>query len=306
MLLKAFITDQEILIMNKNLACAVLAASFIFTGTAESASFPAAGIDNTTSLGKFSIDVVGSFIGIVSNMSLQLSSDGFTWNSNTDVLTSPLLYDPSTQIYHGTPYASANNGPIDTVNTKIVSFDMSGAGGTSILAGSKAIDAPASIGQVTSLPSNNPAGGFPAKSFFDIFVNVTLPGLSDGFLYNRSNSPLLISNPSISSFPPNVVYIHGNSSAVPIYLHDPQINASNDVLFGYLTLAGHGVGYTNSTADVDKFNQAFSGLTSAPLPSTPADPTVAPLPIPGAIFFVAPALAGVFGWSRRKNRAGLA
>jgi hypothetical protein len=100
------------------------------------------------------------------------------------------------------------------------------------------------------------AGDFPARSFFDVFVEVTLPRvpftasdtnfpLTGAVLYNDASNPLLIENLSITNLPPEATYVHGQSTAVPIRFRDnrPPFWAAGDVL-GYLTLAGHGV-FTN-------------------------------------------------------------
>ena len=97
------------------------------------------------------------------------------------------------------------------------------------------------------------AGDFPAQSFFNVFVEVTLPQVpytvanSDfpaggAVLYNDASDPLLIENLSITNLPPEVTYVHGQSTAVPVRFKysNPPYWAADDVL-GYLTLAGHGV-----------------------------------------------------------------
>ena len=107
---------------------------------------------------------------------------------------------------------------------------------------------------------------FPAQSFFDIFVEVTLPqvpgnnsandfpGLLSGIplpsgqsqdgalLYNDANNPLVIVNTNVTSLPPTAVYIHGVTLAVPLKFKfaNPPYWAADDVI-GYLVLAGHGV-----------------------------------------------------------------
>jgi hypothetical protein len=67
---------------------------------------------------------------------------------------------------------------------------------------------------------------------------------------------LLVQSESITSFPPTVLYIHGNSSAVPLYFYAdiPAIGIHRGDLFGQLTVAGHGVGFTE--ADVPEFEAA--------------------------------------------------
>ncbi len=137
---------------------------------------------------------------------------------------------------------------------------MTGSGIT-LTAGTAAMDPnlPASVGQVTS---NSSTGGFPARSFFDVFVdiNVPLPPALGGGTANLTNAtvysgttaltppgmPLIIANSGITSFPPTVIYTHGNSTAVPVYVESPG-PFQGDIL-GLLILAGHGVGYGNSVA----------------------------------------------------------
>ena len=62
---------------------------------------------------------------------------------------------------------------------------------------------------MTPASSGKPNKDFSARSYFDVYVDVDLPGL--GTLYNKD--PLLIENDLISGFPPTVVYIHGDRNA---------------------------------------------------------------------------------------------
>jgi len=88
-----------------------------------------------------------------------------------------------------------------------------------------------------------------------------------GTLYNAL--PLIVKNPNLTALPPRVVYLHDTSSIVPIlFLSDnPALWARGDIL-GYFVLAGHGIGFTNSQADVDEFNnfmnsQPFTCVTTS-------------------------------------------
>ena len=122
---------------------------------------------------------------------------------------------------------------------------------------------PGGMGIGSSLPLNRRsigivqqttlAGDFPAQSFFDVFVEVNLPQVpytmsssefpaGGAVLYNDASNPLLIENLSITNLPPEVTYVHGQSTAVPVRFKNgnPPYWAADDVL-GYLTLAGHGV-----------------------------------------------------------------
>jgi hypothetical protein len=107
--------------------------------------------------------------------------------------------------------------------------------------------------------------GIVAKSFFNIYVQVNIPAVTGNSsipafplgvsaytfglarLTNAFSDPLVITNLNVTNLPPAVVYIHGETTAVPLYFMDnnlPYWSAGD--LFGSLTLAGHGVfGCTN-------------------------------------------------------------
>ena len=127
-------------------------------------------------------------------------------------------------------------------------------------------------------------GDFPAQSFFDVFVEVTLPPVpytisySDfpaggAVLYNDASDPLLIENLSLTELPPTVTYVHGQSTAVPIRFKNsnPPYWAAGDVL-GYLTLAGHGV-FTNTVT-------ATAPCAAATAPGGLLDQTLGPVGSP--------------------------
>jgi hypothetical protein len=128
------------------------------------------------------------------------------------------------------------------------------------------------------------SGDFPAQSFFDVFVEVTLPPvpytISDSdfpaggaVVYNDASDPLLIENLSLTELPPTVTYVHGQSTAVPIRFRDgnPPYWAAGDVL-GYLTLAGHGV-FTNTVT-------ATAPCAAATAPGGLLDQTLGPVGSP--------------------------
>jgi hypothetical protein len=113
-----------------------------------------------------------------------------------------------------------------------------------------------SIGIVQQI-NNGGANDFPGQSFFDIFVELTLPPIpgtvantdfptNGAVLYNDASDPLLVENLDVTNLPPQVTYYHGNTTAVPVLFkyNNPPYWAAGDVL-GYLTLAGHGV-FTNT------------------------------------------------------------
>jgi hypothetical protein len=129
----------------------------------------------------------------------------------------------------------------DMVFTQINSFNLAGTttgGAVSVTAGTAAMDPnlPNSVGEVISNAGSasmtTPTLDFPARSFFDVFVDITAPNptgtgtitLTNATVYSGTTAqsapgtPLVISNSGITSFPPVVIYTHGNSSAVPVYI----------------------------------------------------------------------------------------
>ena len=155
---------------------------------------------------------------------------------------------------------------------------------------------PGGLGIGSSLPMNRRSIGivqqtalgndFPAQSFFDVFVEVNLPQVpftisstdfpaGGAVLYNDASNPLLIENLSITNLPPEVTYVHGQSTAVPVRFKysNPPYWAADDVL-GYLTLAGHGV-ITNVVT-------ASAPCATATAPGGLLDQTLGPIgsPIP--------------------------
>ena len=107
--------------------------------------------------------------------------------------------------------------------------------------------------------SGLPANDFPAESFFNVFVEVAIPvfGGFPGATVTNSTA-LVVRNDNLLGFPPKVVYLHGDgdSPAVPVAFQsaDPGgLWAAGD-FFGWLILAGHGVGFNgNIGADRDLF-----------------------------------------------------
>jgi hypothetical protein len=251
------------------------------------AQFPGRGDDITPSLGQFSVVVDPHYEDALKGnpeYARYLTNKGGHLN-----FTSPILSDPSTTIGRSDPltagsaadtagvlagnltphlirddqftvkppFAESPDGTRE-VHTGIESIHLRGSG-FEVKAGHQAPLRPFSVGEVESLSGNSgdPAQDFPASSFFDVFVEVDVPALG-GFppveLVNVD--PLLVENESISSFPPTVLYIHGNSSAVPLYFYAdiPAFGIRRGDLFGQLDLAGHGVGFRES--DVAQFEAA--------------------------------------------------
>jgi len=256
-------------------------------GTTLQAQFPGRGDDVTPSLGQFNLVVDPHFETAIKNnpgYAPFLSNKGGNLN-----FTSPILFDPTTTIGRSDPLSAGSaddtagvlagdlaphllrdgqftvrlsfaEGPDGTreVHTFIESIHLTGSG-FEVKAGGQAPLRPLSAGEVESLSGNSgdPTLDFPANSFFDVFVEVDVPALGGFPKVQLVNvDPLLVQNESITSFPPKVLYIHGNSSAVPLYFYTdiPAIGIHRGDLFGQLTLAGHGVGFRLS--DVAEFEAA--------------------------------------------------
>jgi len=230
------------------------------------------------------------------------------------VLTSPTLYDPATTIGRsdsfvaGAPqetvgalagaapgrtyvkdsqmtvrptWPEAPNG-VHAIHTFLKSMHLTDSFttrvGFSVKAGMLAPTRPVCAGEVEG---GTPLQDFPARSFFNVYVQVDLP--SGGLLppiQLVNVDPLLVQQTNLFSFPPRLVYVHENSSAVPMYfnndciIHDPSagdISVTRGTLFGQLTLAGHGVSF--SQVEIESFQAEFENeeatnnmpLTVAPL-----------------------------------------
>ncbi len=106
------------------------------------------------------------------------------------------------------------------------------------------------VGEVESLNPPNSAGGFPAESYFDMFVVVDVDvdykkgaefrGV-DFQLFNKK--ALIVQGYNLTEFPPRLIYKHNaNEEAVPIYdLADPSGGH-----VGFLRMAGHGMNFGES------------------------------------------------------------
>ena len=247
--------------------------------TTAEAQFPVRGDDVTPSLGQFNVVVDPHFEAAIKGnpaYAPYLSNKG-----GHLIFSSPVLSDPTTTIGRSDPLSAESaddtagvlagsleprllrdgqftvrpafaEGPAGTreVHTFIQSIHLT-RGGFEVKAGDQAPLRPLSAGEVESLSGNSgdPARDFPASSFFDVFVEVDVPALGGFPAIQLVNvDPLLVQSDSITAFPPTILYIHGNSSAVPLYFYAdiPAFGIDRGDLFGQLTLAGHGVGFHES------------------------------------------------------------
>ena len=156
------------------------------------------------------------------------------------------------------------------MHTQIRSLDLAGSG-AAVRAGTAAPGIQGSFGEVQSLSGNSgdPYWDFPAKSFFDIFVDVDIPlGGSAPTVTVCNTIPLIVQNSDLTTFPPRVIYVHGNSTAVPVLFASnyPTLGVTAGETFGILLLAGHGVGYNqNNTNDVAQFQQQVAQIPEQPV-----------------------------------------
>ena len=256
--------------------------------------------DVTQSLGQFNIIVNPTFQGMMT---------GYPgYNGATHVLTSPVLYDPNTIVGRSAPLQAGSAGdlngvPVGTagvivsnpmmvvqpgglepagtreVHTMIYSMNMTDGNGSAVRAGTNAtVLPPGSIcaGEVESWSGATglAVNDFPAQSFFDVFVDVDIPagGSFPGATNMFNTMPLVVQNTNLTSFPPQVVYIHGMSTAVPIRIGSGPFAGQ---IFGLLTLAGHGVFGTNDSSGTGQSQaQATTALqnTMNATPPAPVEP----------------------------------
>jgi hypothetical protein len=238
-------------------------------------------------------------------------------------LTSPVLYDRFTTIGRSAPHtqsslADVNGTPVGTagtiindvmmnfppgfnfpntsrfeVHTEVRSLNlMPGPGCGPTVCGGAVLPLSVMAGSGNGLPicpgeveSNiNPKiNGFPAKSFFDVFVEVNLGGgLGFGVVKNGPTQPLIVTHDAINGFPPQVVYIHENTSAVPVYFKNsgttgaaPFTNYTAGDRFGYLVLAGHAANLACSDSATISCAQLFNQVTNMPeMPLPPPGPAI--------------------------------
>jgi len=151
-----------------------------------------------------------------------------------------------------------------------------------VKAGTFAGVAPRSLGMVQgNAPNGVPGPDFPARSFFDIFVEVSLPpllGTESGIAFPpggailTNDTPLIVTNLSLSTLPPTVIYIHGAvPTAVPLRFkfNNPPYWAAGE-LFGTLVLAGHGT-FTNDCTSEAALAAAVLGPLGTSAPELPVE-----------------------------------
>jgi len=216
-------------------------------------------MDDIQSIGMLVLDVAAPFRG------------GFAGNSNYDPIThifvSPVLYDPHTMISRTAPFSEGSaqdstgepatpppgypeGGNLDEIHTSVADMNLTDffGSGFRVAAGISAPGAPASLGEVTgacaSIALSSSCDDFPANSFFDIFVDVTVPGGT----HLHNDAPLIVQNTGLLSLPPTVLYTHSPASnSVNLIITDPincPANTTNPAcILGQMLVVGHGANF---------------------------------------------------------------
>jgi hypothetical protein len=139
------------------------------------------------------------------------------------------------------------------IHTEVRDLDLTHFTGAAVRAGINLSPFRLSPGEVLSFNVfADSLNDLPAQSFFNLNVDADLPAFGSflGATLTNTTEPLLVVAQSISSLPPSVVYIHANSSAVPVFFKFPVpgMNANAQEKFGELVLAGHGMQKTEADA----------------------------------------------------------
>ncbi len=228
--------------------------------------------DVTPSLASFSVYVRFPYHGMM------VGYPGY--DPVTHILQSPTLFESATVIgrsaahmegspadINGTPVGSSGVMISDSdflvvppgfevtggreVHLEIVQLMMSNfGGGAAVRAGATPFGLWLSPGEVESQSASGvPANDFPGDGFFNVFVEIDLPvagAFPGATLYNPSPAdlfparPLVVLAPNEMAFPPSVIYVHGQTSAVPVrFRFSSPGNWPANALFGWLRMAGH-------------------------------------------------------------------
>lgn len=271
-------------------------------------SFPEdAGDDTTSSLGAFVVLVRQQFRSMFADYpgydpsNYNLRSPRLFDNGGTIIGRSDMHYDgdpdDATGVPTGTAMTSVGDndftlvpdgfqGPAGTeeIHTEIHALNMVHVSGAAVRAGIEAPSRPMSPGEIESMPGNS--YGLPGESFFNVFVEVDIPDHPytpwGAHMTVANDDPLLVTADNLLVLPPRVVYIHDNSSAVPVIFQNSNSPMwdSGDVM-GYLVLAGHGVNMTLD--DSTLFDSIIDTLPDIPPPYLEVDIDIKPYSCPNPL-----------------------
>jgi hypothetical protein len=216
-------------------------------------------------------------------------SDFFSWTQEP-ILDAHFQWNPAGGYQADEhPFDEGPNG-VEEVHTQVVSFKLTplsgGSSATAVRAGAKAPCQARSLGEVESLNGS----GFPAESFFQMYVDVDVDFNKDGnvdkVFFNMSGQdqtiiggdPLIIESTNLKGFPPKVIYTHTgrtNDKVAPkLYIgvanrartgtekHDCERDPNPDFYFqgdeqerkhvGWIRIATHGIGFGNDNIEGDQ------------------------------------------------------
>jgi len=251
----------------------LLAATLaLFVGaTTQAAQFPGAGWDSFSSTGLFHVVLSPAYGGatytirVTDPNTIILRSAAHWEDDPTDVGGAvvgngnspqpPVVTDPDnvsdSDIGPHPATFEQGSGTCREVHTKMAWLNMQNGDGWAIRAGDAALSAPRSLGEVEALShSGNPNDDFPARSFFNLYVEVDLPaGLGGMTLVNVM--PIVVQVDTIYTFPPlGRTYVHtfnfANGNATALY----DVTGCN--LVGWLMRASHGVAAPNPPGDTSR------------------------------------------------------
>jgi len=285
-------------------AVSVLAITPAYSQT----NFPGKGDDTTSSLGSFKIQIATNFQATVNGCpgydpTTRIWTSPTMFDGSTLIGRSDVITDGSTDDQNGVPVGSANTlvgenmlsappqwpclgftpcsaGPgTREVHTELrklnlVALACNGSSGRPAVRAGTMYSAPIKIspGEVESHAAPGGSPDFPASSFFDMFVQVDLPACGSlPAATVQNNLPLIVKNNDLTAFPPRVIYIHDQSSSVPVVFVPGGPFAGQTL--GYLVLAGHAASFTCSQSDQDEFNNF---MASQPVGTCPGNSCAPP------------------------------
>jgi hypothetical protein len=170
-------------------------------------------------------------------------------------------------------YPAGNN---DEIRTAILNLNLTNSSGFAVTAGSAITTGTnmgvASTGEVESTGCNSIASStpiancpgssdFPANSFFDVFADVSIPGLGT---FSNSTA-LVVQNSAIAALPPVAIYTHGQSSSVSLIADG---NFGNGLItqgdqLGTFVLTGHGQQYNKAAVSEQLFGMQLEAAVNS-------------------------------------------
>jgi len=215
-------------------------------------------------------------------------TDFFSWTQEP-ILDAHFQWKENGYQADGFPFDEGPTGR-EEVHTQVVSFKLNplrrDGSATAVRAGAQAPCQARSLGEVESLNGS----GFPAESFFQMYVDVDVDFNKDGnvdlVLFNMAGDgqtiiggdPLIIESTNLKSFPPKVIYSHtgrtGDKVAPKLYIgvanrartgtvkQDCQRDPNPEFYFqggeeerkhiGWIRIATHGIGFGDDNIEGDQ------------------------------------------------------